>query len=104
MIGSSTPGWTSYSGLSNGTSHFGISFNNGGTTDYGWLQVTASGFGDYDNTQSFTVNAYAYDNTGASIKVGATGDVSAVPEPSGQLALVALGCAGVLTRRLKRKA
>jgi hypothetical protein len=105
-IGSATPNWVGDREVSNGTSYFGIRFDNGGTTNYGWMQVTASGFGDYDYDQSFTVNSYAYDNTGASIRVGATSEVtSAVPEASTSLGLLALGAGGVLTRRrFKRKA
>jgi hypothetical protein len=95
VIGSSTSGWTGASQVPNGTHYFGISFNNGGTTNYGWMQVTASGLGDYDSDQSFTVNSYAYDNTGASIRVGAT---TAVPEAS-SLGLLALGAGGLLIRR-----
>lgn len=103
LIGSSTPGWTDSLELSNGTSYFGISFNNGGTTNYGWMEVIVSGFGDYDGDQSFTVNSYAYDDTGASIEVGAT--TSAVPETSTSFGLLALGAGGLLTRRrLKRAA
>ncbi|MEY3895674.1 MAG: hypothetical protein RLZZ214_1193 [Verrucomicrobiota bacterium] len=111
VIGSSTSGWNSETYLNNGTSYVGISFDNGGTTNYGWVQVTASGLGNYDSYLSFTVNAYAYDNTGASIKAGATtaapagGGTSAVPEASTSLGLLALGAGGLLTRRrLKRKA
>ena len=103
LIGNATPGWVQDRDLSNGTSYFGISFNNGGTTNYGWMQVTASGFGDYDGDQSITVNSYAYDDTGASIEVGAT--TSAVPETSTSFGLLALGAGGLLTRRrLKRAA
>ncbi len=109
VIGSSTSGWNSETFLNNGTSYFGIRFDNGGTTNYGWMQVTASGLGDYNSDQSITVNSYAYDNTGASIKVGATtaapagGGTSAVPEASTSLGLLALGAGGLFTRRRSKR-
>jgi hypothetical protein len=104
VIDVSTAGWSYETDtLDNGTHYFGISFLNGGTTNYGWMQLTSSGFGDTDASHSITVNAYAYDNTGASIRVGAT--TSAVPETSTSFGLLALGAGGLLTRRrLKRAA
>lgn len=58
---------------------------------YGWMNVTASGI-DTLGTVTFTLNEWAYDNTGASIKVG---QVSAVPEPATcAMALAGLACGG----------
>ena len=68
---------------------------------YGWMNVTASGI-DTLSTVTFTLNEWAYDNTGASIKVG---QVSAVPEPSTcAMALAGLACGGysLFRRRLAR--
>jgi len=58
---------------------------------YGWMNVTASGINTL-STVTFTLNEWAYDNTGASIRVG---QVSAVPEPSTcVMALAGLACGG----------
>jgi len=67
---------------------------------YGWMNVTASGI-DTLSTVTFTLNEWAYDNTGASIRVG---QVSAVPEPSTYaMALAGLACGGYsLVRRRPR--
>lgn len=67
---------------------------------YGWMNVTASGINTL-STVTFTLNEWAYDNTGASIKVG---QVSAVPEPSTcAMALAGLACGGYsLFRRRAR--
>jgi hypothetical protein len=68
---------------------------------YGWLDVTVAGV-DSEGSPTFTLNAWAYDDTGASINVG---QFSAVPEPSGNLALLGLCSIGLLARRrLARKA
>ena len=50
-----------------------------GSVYNGWFEVTVSGVGTLDDTVSFTLESYAYDDTGASIVVGNTG---VIPEPS----------------------
>jgi hypothetical protein len=75
----------------------------------GWFQVTVSGVGNFDDNISFTLNKYAYDNTGASIIAGSTVAIpevstSAVPEASTSLGLLALGAGGILTRRRSKRA
>jgi hypothetical protein len=68
---------------------------------YGWMNVTASGINTL-STVTFTLNEWAYDNTGASIKVG---QVSAVPEPSTcamALAGLAFGGYSLFRRRSAR--
>lgn len=57
---------------------------NGGNRVYGWAQVDVS---SSDPFGSSTIVAWAYDDTGAAITLGA------IPEPSG-LALLAAGAAG----------
>ncbi len=80
--------------------YYSFSFNNKGTTDYGWIQgsLTDTTYNGLD----YTFTRYAYDNTGAQLATGATSQ--AVPEPgTGGLALAGLlvgGAAGV--RRQKR--
>jgi hypothetical protein len=66
---------------------------------YGWMNVTASGINTL-STVTFTLNEWAYDNTGASIRVG---QVSAVPEPSTcAMALAGLACGGSVVFRRRR--
>jgi hypothetical protein len=63
------------------------------------MNVTASGI-DTLSTVSFTLNEWAYDNTGASIRVG---QVSAVPEPSTYaMAIAGLACGGWQAFRRRR--
>jgi hypothetical protein len=70
--------------LNNGSGYY-IGFrgtdSDTGSVYNGWFKVTVSGVGTSDDTVSFTLDSYAYDDTGASIVVGNTG-VSTVPEPS----------------------
>jgi hypothetical protein len=61
---------------------------------YGWMNVTVEGVETMDPI-SFTLNSWAYDNTGASIKVGQT---ASIPEPSA-MALLGLGAMGLIARR-----
>jgi hypothetical protein len=73
--------------------YFGFRFDNGGTDNYGWAQIVRTqGVGDYD----WAITQWAYDDSGASIQVGA------VPEPSQaakMLGLLALGAAGLARYR-----
>lgn len=93
--------------LVNGTSYVAFDVKdvlNGNTVYYGWMNVTASGIGTM-GTVAFTLNAWAYERTGASIKVGETG-VTSTPVPeidsttgSSALSLVAGAIAIVEKRR-----
>jgi hypothetical protein len=66
---------------------------------YGWMNVTASGINTL-STVTFTLNEWAYDNTGASIRVG---QVSAVPEPSTYaMPLAGIACGGYSLVRRRR--
>jgi hypothetical protein len=72
---------------------------NGNAVYYGWMNVTASGIDTMDPIV-FTLNEWAYDDTGATIKVG---QVSAVPEPSTYcMALAGAAYGYSLFRRRKR--
>lgn len=89
--------------------YYGIKFKDSttGKTDFGWIEASLTGT-LYDNVAapygypalSLNIIAYAYDASGATIKMGQT----SVPEPGAAVALAAfsaltLGAAGV--RRLK---
>jgi hypothetical protein len=65
---------------------------------YGWLEVTWS-----NSTKTFEILSGAYEDSGAAIRAGDTG-ISAIPEPASNLALLALGSAGVLSHRRRRRA
>jgi hypothetical protein len=83
--GSPSTGWTPGS-----TGYAGFSFDNAGTTNYGWIQIQlGAGLDD------FTVIEFAYDTTGAPIGIGS------VPEP-GTAILLALGLAGLSLFSRKR--
>ena len=87
---------------------------NGGALTLGFLEVTASSGGD--GTGSITLNRIIFDDANTDAPIGLTindtftsigsvenGVFTAVPEPS-SLALLALGAAGVVTRRQRKKA
>jgi len=105
-IGSSTSGLSSFLELNNGNQYVGFSFNNSGTTNYGWLALSVSGagqtpdFGQFNSNTSVNITSAAYENTGLSIKVGQT--TSAVPEPS-TYGLIGLGALGVAFAARPRK-
>lgn len=75
----------------------GLSFPDFGPTYFGWIRV------DIDRVNKvFLVKDWAYDDSGAAILAGDTGN-GFVPEP-GTLGLLAAGSAGVLAMRRRRKA
>ena len=85
VAGTPSPGWSA-----GATGYAGFSFDNGGTMNYGWLQIqVGAGLDD------FTVLEWAYEDSGAAIVVGA------VPEPSTAI-LIGLGLAGLAAWRPKR--
>lgn len=74
--------------------YVGAAAKSGSDFYYGWVGFTIEG-------GKFTLKETAFNSTaGEGITVGQTSaGISAVPEPSSQLALIALGSAGLLSRR-----
>jgi len=82
------------------TGFIGFRFDNAGTTNYGWADISVN---NDRNAPAFTVNEWAYENMGNSIMVGATSSgAAAVPEPS-SFAMLAMGAVGVAAWRRRRK-
>ena len=82
-----------------------------GTQTYGWLDITA--VANHPGEKRLTVHRLIFDDASATAPTGVTSastgipewQVSAVPEPGSNLALLALGAGGLtLRRRLKRAA
>jgi hypothetical protein len=84
-------------GISDGSQYWGFSLPSGGTTLYGWVGATVSGVNSFTSEPTFDLTGYAYDDTGASIKVGAL--TSSVPEPSALTMALLAGSAAVWRRR-----
>ncbi|MFA5257551.1 MAG: PEP-CTERM sorting domain-containing protein [Opitutales bacterium] len=78
-------------GFTNGNAgYMGFKFDHAGTTCYGWAEIVLA-HGSFSGT--FTINQWAYEDSGAAIQVGST-----VPEPASTaagLGLLALGAAGL---------
>jgi hypothetical protein len=72
---------------------------------YGWMNVTVVGANANSNDPliTFTLNEYAYDNTGGSILVGQTAGAAPIPEPGtwAAMAIFAGGAAYAGWRRRK---
>jgi hypothetical protein len=82
-----------------------------GTQTYGWLDITA--VANHPGEKRLTVHRLIFDDASTTAPTGLTSastgipewQVSAVPEPGSNLALLALGAGGLtLRRRLKRAA
>jgi len=71
------------------TNYAGFQFEIEGTPVYGWLKLTV-------DSNTFTLDQWGYDNTGAAIEVGA------IPEPSTAL-LLGLGLAGLAAAGAKAR-
>ena len=74
----------------------GFTFDTGGGAQYGWARITF----DPGNTNTFTVNEFAY-TTDPDHQIAA-GQTEGIPEPT-SLGLLALGAVGVLANRRRRK-
>ena len=81
--------------LNSGPGYIGFSFDAGGGTQYGWLQVNMNDGAPHND---FTILGYAYAGVGESIYAGQ----NAVPEP-GSLGLLAIGGIGLLLWRRARR-
>lgn len=90
------PGYGGSQWLSAGTGYIGFRFNLGSGFQYGWAQVNML---EGATGNSFTLVGYAWADLGTAIVAGQT---TAVPEP-GSLALLAVGGAGLLAWRQKRR-
>ena len=74
------------------TGYAGFTFDEGGTTSvYGWMQISFDPGGE-----TFTVEQWAYEDSGAPIQV------AAIPEPSTMLLLTA-GFVGLAATRLRKR-
>ncbi|MFZ9936193.1 MAG: PEP-CTERM sorting domain-containing protein [Luteolibacter sp.] len=100
------------SGINSGNAAFSgsskyllFSFDNSGTTNYGWIELTATTTGVSGGVSGYsaTLGDWAYDDSGATILAGQTGQITAIPEPGPAALTMALviGAAGL--RRWRRQ-
>ncbi len=83
-----------------GNEFFGFRFDDNGQTLYGWAEV------NFDMTfgVGMTIEQWAYDDSGAGIRVGQVSAVPAPPALYSMLSGLALGAGGLLRGRRQRKA
>ena len=84
-------------GTFNTTKYLLFNFQNGGTTEYGWIGMSGATYTGAKEGMSVSFTGWAYDNTGATIPAGKVG---AVPEPStlaigGLMAAMVVGSRGL---------
>jgi len=102
-------------GVSRGLVGFNFSDNgmNGGLVTAGWLDVSAAGSTASGGSKSVQIHRLIFDKdsttaptglTSASTGIAEWSAVSAVPEASTSLGLLALGAGGILTRRRQKRA
>ena len=92
--------------LNNGTYYIAFDVedqSNRNAVYYGWMNVTVVGAqaDSYDPLVTFTLNEYAYDNTGASVLVGQTA-AAPIPEP-GTWAAMAIFAGGAAYAGWRRR-
>jgi hypothetical protein len=98
-VGDAVQGNSGVGAIFSGTSKYVMfRFDNAGTKNYGWIELKGAtrSFSGGQSHYSVTIGDWAYDDSGAYIAAGATG--GAVPGLGG-LAALAMGAAGVRTRR-----
>lgn len=80
---------------------FGFQFDNGGTVNYGLAMFTFANWDGSAPVGTFTINAWAYDDTGAALTytAGMLGDVPAPPAALLLASGLAMGAAGLRRRR-----
>ena len=79
------------------TGYVGVQFDFNGSTVFGWIGVTVDGDVSVGDA-AITVTGFAFESNGGPIQAGQT----AIPEPS-SVGLLALGAAGLASRRRKNK-
>ena len=89
LMRDNVPGQGWGNGTAPTTNYAGFQFEIEGTPVYGWMKITVS-------SNSFTLDQWGYDNTGAPIEVGT------IPEPSTAL-LLGLGLAGLAAAGAKAR-
>ena len=85
-----------------GTYYVGFRFNNGAGPQYGWVRIRWGGC----PANNFIVKDYAWGDVGDRIRTGqrsSSGDVVDTVNESGSLGLLALGAAGLVAWRKRRK-
>lgn len=84
-----------------GDNFIGFRFDAGPVRLYGWARINLVNNGG--GSASLTVAEWAYEDSGAAVRVGDTGSTPSAPEPH-SLALLAMGAGGLAAWRRRRSA